>query len=139
MKVLVDTPIWSLAFRRAAPVESPEIIQELKELINEQRVVLLGVVRQEVLSGIRDGHQFHLLRQRLRAFGDYPLGIDDFELAAEFFNRCRSKGIQGSNTDFLLCAVASRHHLSLFTTDKDFDLYSKHMKLQRHGIRPTSS
>lgn len=35
-------------------------------------------------------------------------------------DRCRSKGIQGSSTDFLICAMAVRHDLLLFTDDRDF-------------------
>jgi len=44
----------------------------------------------------------------------------DYEEAATFFNRCRAKGIQGSNTDFLICAVAVRNEFPIFTTDADF-------------------
>jgi predicted nucleic acid-binding protein len=41
------------------------------------------------------------------------------------FNLCRAKGIQGSNTDFLICAVAVRHDFTIFTTDGDFRLFAK--------------
>ena len=52
--------------------------------------------------------------------------------AAKYFNRCRSKGIQGSNTDFLICAMANRNKFSIFTTDKDFELFSKHIEIILH-------
>jgi predicted nucleic acid-binding protein len=45
--------------------------------------------------------------------------------AASFFNRCRRKGIQGSNTDFLICAAAHRHEVPIFTTDLDFPRFEK--------------
>jgi hypothetical protein len=61
------------------------------------------------------------LREYLRAFPDLELTTEDYELAAEFFNTCRSNGVQGSSTDFLLCAVAHRRGYSIFTTDKDFE------------------
>ena len=48
----------------------------------------------------------------------------DFERAAEYFNTCRAKGLQGSNTDFLLCAVAERHRFPILTTDDDFTGYA---------------
>ena len=44
-------------------------------------------------------------------------------MAARFFNQCRSKGVQGSNTDFLLCALSARHDLAIFTIDEDFKHY----------------
>jgi hypothetical protein len=36
------------------------------------------------------------------------------------FNMCQRRGIQGSNTDFLICAVAEMYELSIFTIDQDF-------------------
>jgi hypothetical protein len=54
MKVLIDTPIWSLALRREKTLSRGEqaLIAELNELINEVRVALIGPIRQELLSGI---------------------------------------------------------------------------------------
>ncbi len=72
---------------------------------------MLGAIRQEILSGIRAAEQFKKLRDSLRAFPDEPLQQDDYEEAASCFNRCRGKGVQGSNTDFLLCAVALRRNV----------------------------
>lgn len=136
MNVLVDTSVWSLALRRRTtdPRNDPWVC-ELTALIQEGRVILLGPIRQEILSGIRDSGQFERLRQRLRAFPDFPLSESDFEVAAGHFNLCRSHGIQGSNTDFLLCAVASSRGFALFTTDSDFDCYTKHVAFQRHRLR----
>ncbi len=121
MNVVVDTSVWSLALRRNTPNDALPLINILRDLISDGRVVLLGVIRQEVLSGIRYTEQFVRLRDYLRAFPDLELTTEDYELAAEFFNTCRSNGVQGSNTDFLLCAVAHRRGYSIFTTDKDFE------------------
>ena len=57
MNVLVDTSVWSLALRRAKRVDST-VSGELAELIGEGRVVMLGAVRQEVLSGMKIKAQF---------------------------------------------------------------------------------
>jgi len=131
MKVLVDTSVWSLALRRgkqsiAAPV------QELRQLIQDHRVQMIGPIRQEILSGIRNDSQFNKLRKHLESFPDLPILTNDYVRAAKFFNLCRSKGIQGSNTDFLICAVAVQNKFSIFTTDKDFELFSKHIKIILH-------
>lgn len=103
------------------------IVNVLRDLIADGRVVLLGAIRQEVLSGVRYKEQFSRLQEYLRAFPDLELTTEDFELAAEFFNTCRTKGVQGSNTDFLLCAVAHRRGYSIFTTDKDFENFRSHI------------
>jgi hypothetical protein len=127
MNVVVDTSVWSLALRRNTPNDSMPIINRLRDLIADGRVILLGVIRQEVLSGVRYSEQFIRLRDYLRAFPDLELTSEDYELAAEFFNTCRSNGVQGSNTDFLLCAVAHRRGYSIFTTDKDFENFRLHI------------
>jgi hypothetical protein len=127
MNVVVDTSVWSLALRRNTPNDAISLVNILRDLIADGRVVLLGVIRQEVLSGIRYSEQFIRLRDYLRAFPDLELTFEDYELAAEFFNTCRSNGVQGSNTDFLLCAVAHRRGYSIFTTDKDFENFRLHI------------
>lgn len=134
MNVLVDTSVWSLALRRAKPAPSP-IARELAELVREGRVVMIGPIRQELLSGLREHRQFQLLRDHLRAFLDVDAEPEDFEEAALFFNRCRAQGIQGSNTDFLMCAMASRRGLAIFTTDGDFREYARVLSLRFHQPR----
>lgn len=126
MKVIVDTAIWSLALRRGQQLNDPPVAL-FRDLIVDGRVVLLGAVRQEVLSGIRHADQFERLKKYLRAFSNLDLVIDDYELAAEFYNTCRRQGIQGANTDFLICAAAARRRYAILTTDKDFEAFSKHL------------
>jgi len=131
MMVLVDTSVWSLALRRTRGQQSPEAL-ELAELIREGRAAIIGPVRQELLSGIKAKQQFELVREHLRAFPNLRLTIDDFELAAEFFNHCRGAGVQGSSTDFLICAVASRRRTSILTTDRDFVAFAKVIPVALH-------
>jgi predicted nucleic acid-binding protein len=131
MKVLVDTSVWSLALRRGKQSIAAQA-KELRQLIQDHRVQVIGPIRQEILSGIRNDSQFNKLKKHLESFPDLPILTDDYVRAAKFFNLCRSKGIQGSNTDFLICSVAVRNKLSIFTTDKDFELLSKHIKIALH-------
>jgi len=133
MKILVDTTIWSLALRRRLPMPKDRIlIEELSELVKELRAVLIGPVRQEVLSGIPNPEKFEEVRKHLEAFDDLPIVSADYEEAARIFNVCRMKGVQGSRIDFLICAVAIRHSAAIFTTDKDFKNYANHLNLQLH-------
>jgi predicted nucleic acid-binding protein len=131
MNVLVDTSVWSMAFRRGGH-SNPGLVAELTSLIEARRVMMIGPIRQELLSGIREKGQFDALRIHLEAFPDLNLVEDDYVTAAHFFNLCRVKGIQGSNTDFLICSVAVRHNLEIFTTDKDFNLYSTCLPIKLH-------
>lgn len=136
MKVLVDTSVWSLALRRAARVSlrAEPLIDELRSLIQEGRVAMIGPVRQELLSGLRSAAAFEQLRAHLEPFADEPLETADFERAAEHFNTCRAKGVQGSNIDFLICAAAERRSLPIFTTDADFLRFARLLPIELHGV-----
>ena len=123
MKVLIDTSVWSLALRRRAPADAS--VEVLRRLIEAGRAAIVGPVRQEILSGIRDEDVFARLRDRLASFPDEPIVTADYEQAAGLFNACRRRGLQGSNTDFLLCALSIRHRMPLLTTDTDFERYAR--------------
>ncbi len=127
MKVLVDTCVWSLALRRPSGklnAADTRTVDGLRGLIAGNRAALIGPIRQEILSGIPDEKMFRRLRDHLRAFEDEPILVDEYEEAARCANRCRAAGIAGSGVDFLICAVAIRHKMAIFTTDKDFSRFA---------------
>ena len=124
MKVLVDTPIWSYALRTRDNEYQYEI-DKLESLIKDQRALIIGPIRQEILSGYSDLRKFRKLKAKLSYFENIPIQDIDYELAAELCNQCREKGIQGSHIDFLICAVAKRIDVPIFTTDKDFVRYQR--------------
>jgi predicted nucleic acid-binding protein len=134
VNIVVDTSVWSLALRRQKSSSSAQAA-ELAELIREGRIALLGPVRQELLSGVPNAQQYATLREYLRAFPDLGLESEDYEEAAAFFNRCRAKGVQGSNTDFLICAAAARRQFAILTTDADFTHFAKLLPIRLHSPR----
>ena len=137
MNVLVDTSIWSLALRRSPiheiPAEQRQQIQLLEELILAGRARLLGLVRQELLSGIKRQEQFVRLRGELRTFPDVELGGADYERAAEMNNKCRSHGVSGNLTDYLICSVSSSRDWAIYTSDRDFDRYARHLDIKLYS------
>ena len=138
MMVLVDTSVWSLALRRRQRDLNPaqkSIRDELAELIREGRAQLLGVVRQELLSGIRSEDQYENLRADLRAFDDPPVTVTDYEEAGRAHNRCRARGVAGSTIDFLICAIALRRNWPIFTADQDFLRYARCLPIRLHQPR----
>ena len=134
MRILVDTCVWSEALRRKTGEES-DVSRELQGLILEHRVEIIGPIRQELLSGLREDTQFERLEEHLEAFPDITLESADHITAAKFFNKCRVKGIQGSNTDFLICAVAVRREMAIYTTDRDFQQFIKYLPIILHETR----
>jgi predicted nucleic acid-binding protein len=137
VSVLVDTPVWSLALRRrAADLSARErhIVLAFQELTRQGDVELLGLVRQEVLSGISNEQQFLIIRDRLRVFNDTALTSHDFEDAARLSNRCRTQGIASSTVDMLICAVALHHSWQIFSTDRDFVHHAKAIPIRLFSL-----
>ncbi len=132
MRVLIDTCIWSQVLRRKTP--NTELAAVLEDLIRDNRVAMIGPIRQELLSGISNTTQFKKLSNALTAFEDIDLRTSHFTKAAEFCNLCRGKGVQGSTTDFLICAVAHMEHLLILTTDADFKNYQAHLPIDFYQL-----
>jgi len=133
MMVLVDTSIWSLALRRHPSHLSADerlLTNSLRELIQEDRVRLLGAVRQEILTGIREHTMFRKIRSELRDFKDVALTSEDYENAASMSNQCRQSGIAATPTDMLICAVSRERGWQVFSVDRDFIHYSKVLPIQ---------
>lgn len=132
MSVLVDTSIWSLALRHKRnkfTATDHALVRTLANLVGYGHAQLIGPVRQEVLSGIRERAQFIRLREALRSYEDTALVTDDYEEAARMSNECRRHGVTGSPVDFLLCAVAQHHQWQIFTADRDFEHYRRVLRL----------
>jgi predicted nucleic acid-binding protein len=138
LNVLVDTSVWSLALRRnAAQLSGAEklLVAELSELIREGRARMVGLVRQELLSGIRAAEQYEKLRLHLASFPDERIETSDYGHAARAGNQCRAKGIVVSIVDVFLCAAAMRRDWAIFTTDPDFTRYAKVLPITLHVAR----
>ena len=136
VRVVVDTSVWSLALRRRrGQLSAAEraVVLHWSDLVRDGLAVLVGLVRQEVLTGVRTEEQFGRLRDHLRGFDDEVLTADDYERAAEFANACRAAGVAGSPADFLVCSVAAGRDLPLFTTDPDFAAYARHVPVRLHS------
>jgi predicted nucleic acid-binding protein len=129
MKILVDTPIWSYAFRSKKSGFS-EHVNTLIEIISNNNVVIIGAIKQEILSGYSDANKFEKLKAKMESFENTAIVDEDYIQAANFSNQCRIKGVQGSPIDFLICAVAFRLGIKIFTTDKDFFHYQKHIAIE---------
>lgn len=134
MQVLVDTCVWSLAFRKRQKTESELVLIEyVSDLLRDMKVAMIGPIRQEILSGISDERKFLEMKERLQVLPDWRIETEDYESAALYYNRCRRNGVQGSHIDFLLCAVSVNNHFSILTLDTDFLQYQKYIGIQLAG------
>jgi predicted nucleic acid-binding protein len=121
MKILIDACVWSLVFRRrpesTMSAQEHQMVDSLSAAIRDGRAAIIGAIRQEILSGIKEPAQFEKLRRTMQSFSDEPVTSADHEEAGRLFNLCRSRGFQSSPIDILLCAVASRRGWAILTND----------------------
>ena len=134
MNIIIDTSVWSLALRRQRSSANAQT-RELAELVREGRATMLGPSGRNSSLASAGRSSSKPYRGHLRAFPDVPLEAEDYEEAASFFNRCRAKGIQGSNTDFLICATAARRGFGILTADADFTHFARVLPIDLHSPR----
>jgi hypothetical protein len=121
--IVVDTSVWSLAFRRRSWPRgvTPGIIKLLQKLTREkQRVVVPGVVLQELLSGVKDPAQGERIKELMEG---YPLILGTKEQhveAANISNVCRKAGVPAATVDCLIAAQCILLNGVLLTLDDDF-------------------
>lgn len=118
--IVVDTSVWSRAWRRA-PAETGPAARLIAGLVLENTPLgTPGIVLQELLSGVRTEGDLQRLEALLSPFPTLLARREHHVLAARLFNTCRSKGIATTATDLLIAATAILGNSELLTYDLDF-------------------
>ena len=130
MALLVDTSVWSLAFRRDADPKSPHVAALRTALGGAETIVTTGLVLQELLQGFAGARAHRDIVERFAALALVIPDRDDHIGAADLRNRCRRAGVQVGTIDALLAQLCIRHELQLLTTDQDFTLAARHCTLR---------
>ena len=130
MTLFVDTSVWSLAFRRDAPVDCAEVRALRKALEGDDTIVTTGLVLQELLQGFTGPRARKDIVDRFSALPFLMPDRQDHIDAAELRNECRRNGVQIGTIDAILAQLCIRHGLTLLTTDKDFSLAAEHCALR---------
>ncbi len=120
MNVLVDTSVWSLAFRRKQESNDPAVKMLRELIVSGHSIFYLGVILTEVLQGVRSETLFRQIEQQFDVLELLNLTKHDYVCAAKLSQVCRQAGITVGTVDYLIAAAAIEHSCSLLTTDKDF-------------------
>lgn len=116
--VLVDSLIWASFF---AKPDSPEK-KAVDELIDSDRVALVGPIVAEVLIGFRRQEHADWVASRLRAAHYVDLRWDDWLRASQLGRNLVAKDHRIPLTDLVIMAVSRRLDISVYSTDPHFDL-----------------
>lgn len=130
MTLMVDTSVWSLAFRRDATKPAREVVALRNALEGGDSVVTTGLVLQELLQGFSGPRDRSQIVERFAALPLLSPDRQDHVEAAELRNRCRRAGIQVGTIDAILAQLCIRHDLTLLTTDNDFVGIAAHSTLR---------
>ena len=131
MSLLVDTSVWSLAFRRSTEVAAPEVRTLLHALEGADQVFTTGLVLQELLQGFAGPKARGQLIERFAALGFIQPDREDHIQAAEVRNSCRRNGVQIGTIDAVLIQLCLKHDLVLLSSDNDFRSAAKHIKFRQ--------
>jgi predicted nucleic acid-binding protein len=130
LSLFIDTSVWSLALRRDAPPNAAPVRMLLRAVESGETLLTTGLVLQELLQGFSG---LKARAQILDRFSAVPLLMPDREdhiRAAELRNVCRRAGIQVRMIDALLAQLCIRHHLTMLSTDSDFERIAAHCALK---------
>jgi len=128
--LLVDTSVWSLAFRRDVESTAPEVKALRAAIGGGDSIVTTGLILQELLQGFAGPRARKDIVQRFAALPLLAPDRLDYIDAAELRNGCRRSGVQLGTIGALLAQLCIRHDLTILTTDGDFVLAEKHCALQ---------
>jgi len=120
MKVLVDTSVWSMAFRKNPQSDAPSVRQLYQFISSGHTVCYTGIILTELLQGIRSDAVFKQIEKHFDALEFIELSKEEYVRAAALSQKCRRAGISASTIDYLIAATAIENSCSLLTTDKDF-------------------
>lgn len=127
--ILVDTNVWSHAFRRPTATEglSARVRERLRTLRVHHELVVPGIALQELLSCLRDQGQVTRMRQAMAPIRVLVADLDDHHRAADIASVCRWRGVATTSPDCLIAAQAIRSGGRVLTFDGDFELMALHV------------
>ncbi len=131
---VIDTSIW-IDYLNSIQDENAQIVNHL---IDANDIIVLPVILQETLQGIKDDKIFKFTREWILAFKYITIDYVYVSLkAAELYRFLRQKGVTiRKPNDCLIAAICIENNLPLFHKDKDFDNIAKYSSLNIYKPEP---
>jgi predicted nucleic acid-binding protein len=130
VSLLVDTSAWSLALRRDAPPDVPEVRALRDALAGGEIVATTGVIVQELLQGVVPDRARTQITGMFAALEYLTPSREDHLAAAGVRNTLRSAGVPVGTIDALIARLAMAGGHTLLTTDNDFREAASHISLR---------
>jgi len=126
--IFVDSSVWVDYFNGTQSVET----DCLDSLLGKEPVGLGDVVLVEVLQGFSRDQDYKIAKDLLTALTIFTLGGQEMAIkSADNFRLLREKGITVRKTiGVLIATFCINKNLPLLHSDKDFDPFHQHLKLE---------
>jgi predicted nucleic acid-binding protein len=129
VSLLVDTSVWSLALRRDAPADVPEVRALRDALAGGEIVATTGVILQELLQGVVPERVRTQITDMFAVLEYLAPSREDHVAAAGVRNTLRSAGVQVGTIDALIARLTIAGGHTLLASDNDFRAASRHISL----------
>ena len=117
--IMLDSSVWIDYFRKG----QGEIFNRVDMLLDQNRIVLCGIVEFEIIQGIREKER-HTIKELFGALPYVDFLRRDFVRAGEILNSLRKTGITIPPSDCLIATLCIRLDIMLLTFDKHFEAVS---------------
>lgn len=114
--VIVDTSVLIAFFKGKS-----EYVEEISRLLQENRLVVTGIIIAELLQGLKGLGEEQRISDLLTAVSPIELTTDLWVKAGKMSLSLRRKGVSLPLTDIAIAILAIEHDLSVFTLDKHYE------------------
>lgn len=126
-KVIIDTSAWIESFR-------PKVKQNfrllVKDLILNNRVLMPGIIKTELLRGTKTKKEFNRLSDLLKGITYLPVAEEFWEHLSKFSFQLFRKGVNVPLTDTYIALLCIENNAPLLHRDKHFELIAKKTPLR---------
>jgi predicted nucleic acid-binding protein len=126
-KVIIDTSAWIESFR---PKANQRFHLLVKDLILQNRVLLPGIIKAELLRGAKTKNEFNRFADLLKGLTYLPVPETFWDKLAEFSFKLFRKGITVPLTDTYIALLCLENKASILHRDKHFDTISEKTPLK---------
>ncbi len=121
-RVIIDTSIWIDFF---SPPGDSAVKETIKLLISEERVLLPGIIKAELLRGTKSKKEFEMLDELLKGLIYLPVEEDFWGRLSRFSFQLLRKGVAVPLANAYIALVTIENDAFLLHRDKHFGLIAR--------------
>lgn len=125
---IIDTSVW-IDYLNAMPTYKTDLADKL---LDQRSVIILPIILQEILQGIKDRQMFDTIKKSLLSLNFLQYNSIEAAIgAASLYRFLKRKGITiRKPNDCLIGVICINNNIPLLHNDKDFDNIAKHTSLK---------